>query len=119
MPIWIYAALAGGASSLDAGIEVSIALATAFAMSFPFAYCYFLSGNVLPCALLHVLYDNFLVGFVFGGLNGGLIASGLYTILLLMVSFALIPVFIWQFSRMETPWLPKGREKSYKLADPP
>lgn len=111
LAIWIYEALAGGASPLHAGVDVSIGIATAFAMSFPFAYCYFLSGNVLPCALLHVLYDDFLVGFVFA--KGGLVSSGSYPVVLMIVGFALIPVFIWRFHRMETPWLPKGKERPY------
>ncbi len=109
IPIYVYGALAAGASTFDAGIEVTIGVATGFAMSYPFAYCYYLSGNVLPCALLHVLYDNFLVSFVFGGFNGGLVSTaGMYTILVMAVGFALIPVFIWQFHKMATPLQPRG-----------
>ena len=116
LALWTYAALAGRASPFDVGIQVGVNFAAAFALSFPFAYCYFLSGNVLPCALLHVLVDNFLI-FVFGA-NHGLVLSGDFMIFQTIGFFALIPVFIWQFKRMETPWLSNGRERPYKPAEP-
>jgi len=74
LALWIYSVLAGSASPLDVDIQVGVNIAAAFALSFPFAYCYFLSANVLPCALLHVLIDNFLI-FVFEA-NHGLTLSG-------------------------------------------
>jgi len=110
LPIYLYGALAAGASPLDAGIVAGIGMAIGFAMSFPFAYSYFLSGNVLPCALFHVLYDNFLGSFVFGGTHGGLVLSADYTVLQLIVAFVLIPVFIWQFQKIKTPWLLKVKD---------
>jgi len=97
------------------GIQVGVNIAAAFALSFPFAYCYFLSGNVLPCALLHVLIDNFLI-FVFEA-NHGLILSGDFMVFQTIGFFALIPVFIWQFNRMEMPWLLKDMERPYKPAE--
>jgi membrane protease YdiL (CAAX protease family) len=116
LALWMYAALAASASPLDVGIHVGVNFAAAFALSFPFAYCYFLSGNVLPCVLLHVLFDNFLI-FVFGA-NNGLVLSGDFMIFQAIGFFALIPVFIWQFKRMGTPWLPNNRESPYEPAEP-
>ena len=116
LALWIYSALAESASPLDVGIRVGVNIAAAFALSFPFAYCYFLSGNVLPCALLHVLIDNFLI-FVFEA-NHGLILSGDFMVFQTIGFFALIPVFIWQFNRMEMPWLLKDMERPYKPAEP-
>lgn len=47
-----------------------------------------------PCALLHVLYVNFLVSFVFGGFNGGIINRWDHNSRDSDV-LQLIPIFIW------------------------
>jgi len=55
-------------------------------------------------------FDNFLGSFVFGGTHGGLVLSADYTVLQLIVAFVLIPVFIWQFQKIKTPWLLKVKD---------
>ncbi|HYC19501.1 MAG TPA: CPBP family intramembrane glutamic endopeptidase [Candidatus Bathyarchaeia archaeon] len=113
LALFTYAALAVSASPLDAGIQVGLNMASAFALSFPFAYCYFLSGNVLPCALFHAILDNFLILML---ASGGLVSSGNTVLFMCILLFVLIPVFIWQFHRMETPWwLPNGTARQYTM----
>ena len=70
--------------------------------AFAFSYCYYLTENILPCMLLHSVWD---ITFptVFGQGGSGIIEiNGLYlSSLLLVMGVALIPWFIMRFNKMD------------------
>jgi len=78
---------------LDAGFVVTFA--------FAFSYCYYLTESILPCMLLHGMWDVTLPT-AFGQRGSGIIEiDGLYlSALLLVMGVALIPWFITRFNKM-------------------
>jgi membrane protease YdiL (CAAX protease family) len=77
--------------------------------AFPYTYAFFLSGNIIPCVVLHAFYDLCATQIFFGnpalpGLSEG--SPGLLIIhwpyaqlLILAVGTALACIFAWQFNR--------------------
>ena len=78
---------------LDAGFVVTFA--------FAFSYCYYLTESILPCMLLHGMWDVTLPT-AFGQRGSGIIEiDGLYlSAVLLVMGVALIPWFITRFNKM-------------------
>ena len=78
---------------LDAGFVVTFA--------FAFSYCYYLTESILPCMLLHGMWDVILPA-AFGQRGSGIIEiDGFYlSALLVAMGVALIPWFITRFNKM-------------------
>ena len=78
---------------LDAGFVVTFA--------FAFSYCYYLTESILPCMLLHGMWDVTLPT-AFGQRGSGIIETDVLYLsaLLLVMGVALIPWFITRFNKM-------------------
>ncbi|MFH1347935.1 MAG: CPBP family intramembrane glutamic endopeptidase [Candidatus Margulisiibacteriota bacterium] len=104
-------------SSMNIGNPILLTLigvAVGVVASFPYAYCFYLArGNILPCVLIHSVYDVTAAKIFFStpavaGFTEG--TPGLLTIkwpyalsLILLVGLAFVFFFIRQFRKMKSP----------------
>ena len=98
IPIYYQLAALAGANPpaltvLDAGFVVTFA--------FAFSFCYYLTGSVLPCMLLHGVWDVTLPTAFGQGSSGIIEIDGLYlSALILVMGAVLVPWFITRFNKM-------------------
>jgi len=98
LPIYYQLAALAGANPpaltvLDAGFVVTLA--------FAFSFCYYLTGSILPCMLLHGIWDVTLPTAFGQGSSGIIEIDRLYlSALILVMGAVLVPWFITRFNKM-------------------